>query len=120
VAPPLSETRTDTGSRLSLTPSPASLRPGPRSHSDLRTHAATVLQAAWWAVLAHEKSLLVLTCACRRGFVVRAADPQCAAVRRELRFRRVEKHVLVLHGQMQRCARAERVRVTNSICASHV
>jgi hypothetical protein len=32
----------------------------------------------------------------RRGFAVRAADPRCASVRREIRMRRVEQHARML------------------------
>lgn len=47
--------------------------------------AATVIQAAW------------------RGYSVRSIHPQCASVRREMRTRRMESHILLLESEVRRC-----------------
>ncbi|EGD73040.1 hypothetical protein PTSG_04751 [Salpingoeca rosetta] len=69
----------------------ASHAPRRKPTQQQRERAATVIQAAW------------------RGFVIRATDPDVAAVRREIRTRRMEDHIVSLHRQLD-TLRAELVR----------
>jgi hypothetical protein len=64
-----------------------------------RHRAARSIQALWYAIILNH-----LKCdhPDRRGFKCRAADPSCAAVRREIRTRRIEAHIISLNDQVLR------------------
>ena len=50
----------------------------------------------------------------RRGFLARASDPACLAVRREMRLRRMEDHILLLGSQLTQCVPPAPISLANA------
>lgn len=102
-----------------MVPSPPPQRRRDLSHHEWQRQnaAATIIQAAWldpqgWVgVVFLSAARLSFSAALfailrfpipRRGFRTRAADPQCAAVRREIRTHRMETHIRFLSADLHR------------------